>query len=670
MANFACRAAACLSMLHTYLPVPFSRVSRQQQFDALQTALQGETGAPTTLLLGNLPVGGATLDAVVVRPHSIVLLLLLPGGGPLHIPDFGYGAWRLAGQPLTGAGEADNPWQQFSQQKELLAAWLRPHLPPDAANLNFIAGLALFEDVVTLGPEVEERMSAVPASSSFHLLPDPANCTRRLRQLATPEIDLTPADILQLAAELTATQTPPPAAAPTAATAATPADTPELLPAQLAESDAYTAAAPASAPSAEATQLRRAAGKLWRWLGAEDVLDDTPDLSADTYAAEAPQQQKEELERLRADMQAELGEQLRALEAREKEREASITQLRQQLTTAAPVTPEAQALQARLAAESQEKERLDAALRASRADLEQRNQEMDARIGQLEGLIRQLQQAPPPVTTPASPQPAVAPVLSHPLPGAAPSSPSSAPAARLNWPQARQQWRQWRRYKKRALLAGGGVLGTGLLWWGLRAVTAGPPVPFQEQGRWGYLTAHQDTLVPARYSSAGSFQEDRAVVEKDGAFGFIDLEGTETVPPAYDGLLPYSGGYARARIGKLYTFLDLQGQEFTSYYYAAQPFSEGRAAVLDRRGWFYITGPEELTEPPVIFQEAYPFRQGLARVKRAGAFTFITEDFLTDTTDTAPFGRYDNAADFVDGRARVTQQGRTFYIDTDADEVK
>ncbi|WBA40830.1 WG repeat-containing protein [Hymenobacter canadensis] len=650
-------------MLHTYLPIPFADATKQQQFDDLRAALLAEIGASTTLLLGNLAVGPAeeVLDAVLIRPHSIVLLLLLPGGGALHIPDFGFSAWRLAGRPLTGSAGADNPFQQFSQQKEALAAWLRPQLPAEAANLNFIGGLALFEQPLVLGPEIEERMSSVPASSSFHLLPNPANCTRRLRQLATPEIDLTPAEITQLAHDLgqqgidnqpyeaaSAYAAEPEPAGPVAQADADPE----------ASQPQHLRPAPANLASPEATQLRRAAGWLWRWLGAEDVSDhDADQLPDDTYSTSAPQAQKEELERLRASMQAELGAQLQALETREKEREHSITQLRRQLTTAPPVTAEAQALQVQLAVENQEKERLEAAMRAASTDLEERNHALDSRIRQLEGLMQQLQQG-----TPASAG----------SPSGAASVSASQPTPRLAWPQAKQQLRQWRRYKKQAAMAGAGVLGAGLVWWGVRAATAGPPVPFQEGGRWGYLTAHADTLVPARYTSAGPFEaENRAVVEQNGVFGFLDEEGAEAVPLAYDALQPYAGGYARARIGKLYTFLDLQGQEFNTYYYAARPFSEGKAAVLDRRGWFYITGLEEAAKEPVIFQEAYAFREELARVKRNGHYTFITEDYLDDPTEgTEPFGAYESAADFVEGRARVTQQGRTFYIDTDADEVK
>jgi hypothetical protein len=177
--------------------------------------------------------------------------------------------------------------------------------------------------------------------------------------------------------------------------------------------------------------------------------------------------------------------------------------------------------------------------------------------------------------------------------------------------------------------------------------------------------------VPARYASATEFRNGQAVVEQQGAFGFIDDQGQEKVAPAYDALNPYADGFARVRIGDLYTFIDEEGNEFSRYFFNALDFSEERAAVLDHRGWFYISGPGAETKPPVLFQEAYSFHDGLARVKLNGTYTFISDDYLNDpATGTTPFGRYTDAADFVDGRARVVQNGRTFYINRQGEEVQ
>lgn len=65
---------------------------------------------------------GEALDAVIVRPHSITVLVLVLRGGQLQVPALGYGAWQLEGMPLHGADDADNPYEQFRRQKAVLAA--------------------------------------------------------------------------------------------------------------------------------------------------------------------------------------------------------------------------------------------------------------------------------------------------------------------------------------------------------------------------------------------------------------------------------------------------------------------------------------------------------------------------------------------------------------------
>ncbi|TGE15932.1 WG repeat-containing protein [Hymenobacter elongatus] len=632
-------------MLHVSILSPFSTRAHAEQFEAIRDALAAETTAPPTVLLANWRVSGEeVLDAVILRPHLIAVLLLEPRGGRLAIRDFAHAAWQLDGAPLTGSADADNPFQQFMQQKAALAQVLATYLEAGQANLSFISGLLLFGEPVVFGPEIEERMSAVPAANSFQLLADPSRFTRRLAQLATPEIELSEQDLHQLWTELTATA--------------------ELQPSDEAdEADAPAAEPIAPTTPAAGSFFQQKASQLWRWLGAEDIdeLDSAPYGYAETTLA-ARNQEKQELEHVRATMQAELATQLRAMEARETERENSIAQLREQLAVAPPVAPEAAVLQARLAAESREKEVLDAAIQASRAESEARNRELDAKIQQLEQLMQRLQNAP---AASATPLPTAAPGVASPV--------AHAVGAQrpVNLTSRFRQLRAWRRRLPRLAALGTGLAAAALVVGGIRSLTAGPPRPFEQNGKWGLLAADGDTALPARYTAIGTFHDDRAVVEQTGAFGFINTRGEEILPPTYDALNPYHDTYARVRVGDTYTFIGEDGQEFDHYYYNALDFAEGRAAVLDYRGWLYITGPEIPAKPPLVFREAYSFQDGLARVRLADGYTFITEAYLTDAEpDTKPFGRYTSATDFVDGRAQVTQDGRTFYIDRDGDPVE
>ncbi|MCC2547301.1 WG repeat-containing protein [Hymenobacter sp. BT175] len=608
-------------MLHDFLFAPFPQPDKQQQYEQVRASLRADADGPVTLLLGNFAVedGGEALDAVVVRPNGITILLLVPAGGLLTMPSLTHGAWKLDAEPLRGSiAQADNPFEQFRFQKEALVAWLAPQLPPEQVNLQFISGLVVFGRPVTFGPEIEEQLSSQPGTS-FQLLADAAQLPRRLRQLARPDIDLTDDDLTQWARDLSDDPV-----------------TPEAAPA-------------APEPASAGSPWRR----LWSWLGADDIPEDPPYGGYPAAQVAASSAEKQRLEQIQEESQAELRRQLQALEAREAERERNMEQLRAQLAQAPPVTTEARELQDRLAAESREKAVLEEAIRASRAESETRNQELDAKIQQLSRLIEQLHQHPGPASSPGSAQ----------APGRAVGSTLPAPGFRLL-----RRWRQ-RLPRMGAVLGGATLLLLAL--WGISRLSADPPAPYQENGKWGFA-ADGEPVIPARFSFAGPFQDRRAVVAENGAYGMIDPTGKEVVPLLYDALNPFVGGYARARVGDAYTFVDEEGQEFTTYFYNALDFSEGYAAVLDHRGWHYIRGPEEEepSKPPVIFREAYSFREGLARVKLADGYTFITKDYLTDPAEgTKPFTRYELATDFENGRAQVTQQGRRFLIDTSAEPV-
>ncbi|WP_303309963.1 WG repeat-containing protein [Hymenobacter sp. BT730] len=610
-------------MFYEVLFSDFPTPAQQAQYAAVRDALQAEASAPHTLLLGRLPAGnGLVLDAVLIRPHAVVILLLEPRGGHLTLTDFAAAPWQLAGSPMPFQ-QAANPYQAFQQQKAALAEFLRPQLTAEQANLNFTSGLLLFGEPVTFAPAVEAGMSAVPGTSSFHLLADPARFTRRLSQLATPEIDLSVTDLSHLAQTLGA-----------APTASQPTETEEPL----QNTPEYEAEPAPAAPENAGDFFREKAAQLWRWLGADDIED--VDRSAyPTTAGQNHLQEKQELEQLRATMQAELARQLQAMEARDAEREQSIAQLRAQLAQAPAIAPEATTLRQQLAAESQEKEALEEAIRASQAESAARNQALDAKIRQLE---EQMQR-----------QSATTQLKGILRPGF-------------------RRVRAWRQRLPGLGMVAAGAAALGLVFWGVSHFSADAPHPFQKDGLWGYADADGDLVIPARYTSVSEFDDNgNALVKKEGAYGFIDADGDEVLPPAYDALKPYADGYARVRIGELYTFVDEDGQEFPQYFYNALDFSEGRAAVLNQRGWFYITGPEETETPPPVFQEAYSFHKGVARVKINGEYTFITPSYLSHPDQgTEPFGRYSQASDFIDGKARVTQGGKTFFIDADGDPIE
>lgn len=605
-------------MLHNFLFTPFTDPRLEYLYGQLQAALAAEARPGTTLLLGNFAAeeGGEAFHALLVRPHSITLLVLVPRGGQLQVPALSYGAWQLAGTPLTGTiSGADNPYAQFRRQKATLATWLGSQVAAEQANLHFITGLVVFAEPVTFGPGVEEQLCQ-QADGSLQLLSDLSQLPRRLTQLARPEIELSEADLTEWAHTLAqdrevATETP-------------------LAPSLLAEQPAVVAA---EKPSL----LRRA----WSWLGAEDVPEDMP-YGGPLTQATASTAEKQRLEQMQRTAQAQVQQQLQALEAREAEREQRIDDLRRQLAQASPVTSEAQALQERLAAESREKAALETAIRASRVEAEIRTRELDVNIAQLGQLIEQLSAR---TTAPgATPQPKAAQPTAEAL--------QAAPAS-----HRRAHPRERRRLARTVAVAG------------VAALLGG--------GAWGVSQLRNASSPSAAYEAAPVTSGSARAVEQHASGGSEKNEpvtGGEAPSPtseAYAAHYPYANGYARVQVNGAYTYIDQAGQPFPNSFLEARDFSEGYAAVRDSRGWYYITGPaaEDPELPPFLFLEAYSFREGLARVRLKPGYTYITKRNLAGKGPSV-FQLYEAATDFIDGRAEVTLGGRRFSIDTTGQPVE
>jgi len=463
--------------LHSFLYAPFADPARQDQFDAVQAALEQETVAGTALLLGNLTLDGEPLDAVLIRPRGMVLLLFVPGEGGTLMLSPRTGTWRLAGQPLPGYGPTGNPLPQFQRQRQALAAWLSAQfdtpLPASA-----IRGGLLFARPGGAEQGLEQYLRAQPAAAGFQLLGDVSQLPQSLAPLADAEPILSEAALARWVRRVEA-----------------PDEEDQEQEAGWSEPAAADYAAPRGFWEQKARQL-------WSWLGAEDIPSDAPYGGYPAPdAAAAGQQEKARLEQIRQQVRAELLAQSQAATTREAEREQIIAQLRDQLAQASAVAPETAALQARLAAETREKAALAEAVRAAQAESAARNQQLDARIEQLARQLQQLQTPPPSAGTSAGYGAQVAAPAVTAASGASPkkAQPAAAPATR---PPARRQWHlQWSRV---AIVAA--VLGwSGAAVWGVAHVTkqyfSAPPAT-QSAG------AAHPAAADALYSAGPSAESD------------------------------------------------------------------------------------------------------------------------------------------------------------------
>lgn len=360
-------------MLVSILPVPFAEAARQQQFEAVRAALAADANAPPTVLLGNLPAfTGLALDALVVRPQSLALLVLTPRAGRLSIPALAYGGWQLDGQPLPGRAGADNPFAQYQHQLPRVRAWLSEELGVPEAELPPAVGFALFEVPLTFGPGVEAQLHHHAATHDFQLVGGAAQLPGRLSQYQATEVAGLPVEDLLEWGEYLAGEP------------------------YVSHTDGI--------PDTLLTLLAQKLRQLWQWLGAEDIPADPPYGGGPTPdTALRDQQERARLQQLRQELQAELHQQRQEAAAREAARTQELAQLRQQLAQAGPAATERRA-------EQQAKATLEESLGTARAELATRNQELDARIRQLGQLIGRLQaNAAGPAIAAGAARPAAAP---------------------------------------------------------------------------------------------------------------------------------------------------------------------------------------------------------------------------------------------------------------------
>lgn len=155
-----------------------------------------------------------------------------------------------------------------------------------------------------------------------------------------------------------------------------------------------------------------------------------------------------------------------------------------------------------------------------------------------------------------------------------------------------------------------------------------------EDRGWFFVDPSGKETTPRHYYNLGSLSEGLAAVQDDrnGAWGYIDRNGTMVVPFKYDSVMNYSAcdfneGMALVRskeTGKL-GFINTAGQEVVPCKYdRAEEFSSGLALVYNAATAYYgyvdKTGQEVI---PCQYNQAKSFEDGYAAVQTGSRWTII-----------------------------------------------
>ncbi|UCG79066.1 MAG: WG repeat-containing protein [Nitrospirota bacterium] len=167
------------------------------------------------------------------------------------------------------------------------------------------------------------------------------------------------------------------------------------------------------------------------------------------------------------------------------------------------------------------------------------------------------------------------------------------------------------------------------------SIQSASPVPFENNGLWGYKDANGQVVIEARYKIAGEYSsEGIAAVVDDEGWAYIDCAGSVVIRPhVYDNGPDYfSEGLARYKDNNKFGFFDRQGWiVIKAAYDFAVPFREGRAAVcngcrpvqsgehsfMEGGSWGYIDNKGNVVIP-LQYDAASSFYNGTATVMLDG----------------------------------------------------
>lgn len=197
----------------------------------------------------------------------------------------------------------------------------------------------------------------------------------------------------------------------------------------------------------------------------------------------------------------------------------------------------------------------------------------------------------------------------------------------------------------------------------------GTLLPFESDGKWGYVDTEGQVVIEPVYSYAGYFSEGMAVISDGELYGYINKRNQVVIPPRYSGASEFENGYAAVSTGDwqygtaLWGFIDKNGREVVrpQFLYAESFTREGRALVWVQHGdeivkGFVDTGGRVFI--PDDFEICSGFSDGLALVRKDELYGYIDAGYSMVIPP-----QFQYAGSFGDGVAYAEKDGGKYMID-------
>ncbi len=189
--------------------------------------------------------------------------------------------------------------------------------------------------------------------------------------------------------------------------------------------------------------------------------------------------------------------------------------------------------------------------------------------------------------------------------------------------------------------------------------------PVLQNGKWGYINAAGNLVIPTAFDLAGDFSEGLALVQRDGRFGFINPVGRPVIEPQFEDAWYFSDGLAPVLAPDGWRLIDRKGRivkesDFDMEYgvVVEEKRESADLTLFHLDGLYGFKGADGQVVIAPRFERAWHFSEGLARVMMDGRWGYIDASGKMIIP-----AQYDHAWDFKGSIARVETGGRIGYID-------
>jgi hypothetical protein len=184
-------------------------------------------------------------------------------------------------------------------------------------------------------------------------------------------------------------------------------------------------------------------------------------------------------------------------------------------------------------------------------------------------------------------------------------------------------------------------------------VKSAQPKQYIEENKYSYVNAQGKLIVSLQFDDCEDFTEGRGIVKLNNDYGCLDASGKCVVEPQFKYMGQYSHGLSHTALDdRQWGFIDLDGSMAISFKFEdATPFREGLAAVKLNGKWGFINRAGDFVIEPTY--------DAMNTFTNCNYNIFASDEHKEQGLDES----LTRNVGFFDGIARVVPDGMCFFID-------